>query len=124
MIHQILFWFSGYLPCRLINNDGQPYLERYFLFSCCGLTAYLHRFVGQDGDRGLHDHPWDYSLAIVLAGGYVEERLNGFDPAVGLVIGERLVRWCNLITAHDFHRISRTQRDTWTLFIHTKRIKG
>jgi len=124
MIRRFLFWFSSRLPCRLIDNGGQPYLERYFLFSCCGLTAYLHRFVGQDGDRDLHDHPWNYSLAIVLVGRYFEERLHGFDPAFGLVIGERLIRRFNLITGRDFHRISRTQKETWTLFMHGRRVKG
>ncbi|MEZ5739520.1 MAG: hypothetical protein R3E68_08760 [Burkholderiaceae bacterium] len=53
-LRQWLFNRSNRLACRVICDGDQPYLERYFLFRRLGLTAYLHRFVASDPDRGLH----------------------------------------------------------------------
>ncbi|MCP5136550.1 MAG: hypothetical protein H6981_07105 [Gammaproteobacteria bacterium] len=110
-------------PGRLIQIDGKPYLERYFVARLLGLTIYLHRFVGPDGDRHVHNHPWRLSLSIVLRGGYREARLVSFAP---YQTREREVRWINLIRRSTFHRIVGATRpgDTWTLFIHTTRRLG
>ena len=58
MIRRALFRYTARRPCRLIDIEGRPYLERYYLGSLFGVTAYLHRFVGYDSDREVHDHPW------------------------------------------------------------------
>lgn len=118
MFRRILYWLTGKLPARLIAGDnGEPYLERYFLFRCLGVTAYLHRFVASDPDRGLHDHPWGWSASLMLAGGYREIRR----AAVRHLKPGRI----NFIRGTDFHRIILpANRDAWTLFIHGKRTKG
>jgi hypothetical protein len=109
-------------PCRLIDVDGRPYLERYFLATLPGGGAiYLHRFLAPDPDRGLHDHPWPWALSLVLAGGYVEAR---GDPW-----GERRRRAVrpgrlNLIRGTTFHRIvALAAGEAWTLFAHGPRVK-
>ena len=109
-MRRLLFRLSGVLPCRIIADGDEPYLERYFLFRAFGLQAYLHRFVASDPDRGLHDHPWPWALAIVLAGRYREMRRSG----------AREVRWFNLLTEDTFHRvvIPAGAPDVWTLFVH------
>lgn len=124
-----LFRLSGRLPCRLIKIEGSPYLERYWLGRGMGVTAYLHRFVGRDGDRNLHDHPWRWSLSIVLTGGYLEARLRWFDPSLTTGWNERVRRiggWrrLNWIGCGDFHQIVRVDPETWTLFMHGPRVKG
>lgn len=110
-------------PVKRIDGDqGQPYLERAFLFSVFGVTAYLHRFVGDDPDYNLHDHPWGWSFSIVLLGRYIERFL------CGPMVMSRHIRWFNWIPGYRFHRIGlnplyRRQR-VWTLFVHGPRVKG
>lgn len=110
MIRHLLFWLSSRLPLRVIAEDGKPYLERYYVASLFGLRVYLHRFVGSDPARGLHDHPWRWAVSLVLAGFYIEERRTGTAP----------VRWLNVLTGDTFHRVVLPdgERDAWTLFIH------
>ncbi|TLS67499.1 hypothetical protein FE236_11530 [Mariprofundus erugo] len=123
---KMLFALSGHLPCRLIKVEGQPYLERYYVGSLFGFTAFLHRFIAADGDREVHDHPWRIAMSIVLSGSYREEwvrHINLLDQA-GWTAKMRHVRWFNWIPGHRFHRIADAEPETWTLFIHGKRTKG
>ncbi len=125
MLRKLLYRYSARLPCRLIYPDGRPYLERYYLGRLFGLTFYLHRFVNGDGDRALHDHPWRWCGALVLAGGYRERRLRWFDPRHGFHAVERAVGAgrLNLMNARSFHQILAARPDTWTLFAHSGKIK-
>lgn len=118
MIKTFLFWLTSKLPAREINGEhDEPYLDRYFLFRLLGLQAYIHRFLASDPDRGLHDHPWGWSLSLVLVGGYREIRKSG---------ERRLKPWrFNLIRGTDFHRILLDEgEEAWTLFLHGRRTKG
>lgn len=125
MISRLLYHWSARLPCRLIyRGDNQPYLERYYLGQFRGRTAYLHRFVAQDGDEGFHDHPWK-AVSLCLCGWYRSQRLTGLDP-----LGPPMYEWEHMrifkrshLGLMDFHKINRTRCETWTLFIHGKRIK-
>lgn len=127
MIKKLLYNFSGNLPCRLIDIDGNPYLERYFIGKIFGITFYLHRFVSADTERNVHDHPWGWAFALVLAGGYQEERLQYFDlKSDGWVSKNRNIHRgkINVINAPVFHRIGSAEPETYTLFVHGPRIKG
>lgn len=127
MLNKLLYKISGLLPARAIFINGQPYMERYFLFRAFGYTAYLHRFLSADGDRYPHDHPWETSYGIPLTGGYSEERcsinpnakygqiIHGYSRRKGPI--NRLQT--NKISHKDWHRIARVQPRTWTLFIHS-----
>lgn len=119
MMRAFLFWLAGRLPCRIIAEEGSVYLERYYLFTLLGWRFYLHRFVGSDPDRGLHDHPWSRAFSIILAGWYFEETRAG----------TRKVRWFNSLTGDSFHRVvlpcgdyrpdfSCDEFPCWTLFFH------
>lgn len=113
MMRTFLFWLTSRLPCRIISDGNAPYLERYYLFTLLGWRFYLHRFVGSDPDRGLHDHPWARAFSIVLAGQYWEETRSG----------RRLVRWFNSLTGDTFHRVvlphvGLYEFPCWTLFFH------
>lgn len=91
----LLYWITGFLPTRFINDGNVRYLERYYLFTFLGWTFYLHRFVGSDPDRGLHDHPWSRAFSIILSGWYFEETRSGTSE----------VRWFNALTGDTFHRV-------------------
>lgn len=123
MRRRFLYWLTGFLPCRLIKVGDQPYLERYYVGRLFGVTFYLHRFISADGDRDVHNHPWRLSAALVLAGGYREERVTQITPD-GWHSKERdlYLPKINIITGSRFHRIMETQPETWTLFMHGKRI--
>lgn len=125
MLEKLLYRFTDRLPCRVIDGEqGEPYLERYYLFGLLGWTAYLHRFVDSDPDRGLHDHPWGRALSLVLSSGYDELRpQNGnFDE----IVVRRLKPWrLNWLRGDDYHRVLlRDRQPAWTLFMHGPRIKG
>jgi hypothetical protein len=90
-----LYWLTGFLPARIINDGNTPYLERYYLFTVLGWTFYLHRFVGSDPDRGMHCHPWKMAFSIILSGYYWEET----------VYGTHKVRWFNWLTGESRHRV-------------------
>ena len=76
-MRMLLMWITSFLPARVISDNGHPYLERYYVCTLLGVRIYLHRFVGSDPDRGVHDHPWAWARSIVLAGWYLEERRTG-----------------------------------------------
>ncbi len=125
MIQRLLFAITARLPCRLIDGEhGEPYLERYYLFGAFGWHAYLHRFVDSDPDRGLHDHPWDRAVSLVLTGGYDEMRPVAEDP--DRTVTRTLRPWrINRLRGTDFHRVVlREGRPAWTLFMHGPRVKG
>ena len=66
-MNRLLLWLTGFLPCRIISEGDQPYLERYYLMTLFGWRFYIHRFVASDPDRGLHDHPWPKAYSIILS---------------------------------------------------------
>ena len=142
LIPTLLHRITDHLPCRFIDGEqGEPYLERYYLFGLFGWHAYLHRFVDSDPDRGLHDHPWGRAVSLVLSGGYDEVRFA--EPVAGTSVGaaaagghvaaggaETRVRHVrpgrlNMLRGRDYHRVVlRDGRPAWTLFLHGPRVKG
>lgn len=114
-----LFELTAELPCRIIQRDGQPYLERYFVsddyydrFLCIPGYTYIHRFVGGGEDEALHDHPWPCSSDI-LHGHYTEKRLVDANT-----ISERKLTPVNrnIINLYQPHQICNPAPETWTLF--------
>jgi len=84
LLFTFLFWLvfgsrrkdngiGGFLSRRYITGlDGSDYLiRRYLLPRNNFLNIYLHKFLGSDDDRALHDHPW-YSVSVVLKGELIE----------------------------------------------------
>ena len=108
-MNRLLYWLSGRLPCRIIADAGKPYLERYYVGTVLGVRFYLHRFVGSDPDRGLHDHPWPWAGSIILSGWYWEVTRSGTQK----------VRWLNFLVGDSFHRVVLSLgQPCWTLFFH------
>lgn len=57
-------------PDEVIGEEGIPYLLRWWLVKWSFFSLYLHRFLHDDIDRALHDHPAP-SLSFSL-GSYLE----------------------------------------------------
>ena len=128
MIRRLLKRVTSHLRCRSIaGGDGSTYLERYYLWGWAPWNpnpkssklvpwlpgAMLHHFVRSDEDRELHNHPWRWSLSVILAGGYVEERMVD-----GRVVLRRVTPGSiNIIRDNDFHRVDLLEKDCWSLFI-------
>jgi hypothetical protein len=137
MMLRFLYWVVRFLqPPRIIRDDGEPYLSRYYLSerptmpdgsdpfdsngnlrlgaisNRKGLGRFIHHFHRGDNARELHNHPWRWSVSLILAGGYVEERRHGD------VVKTRRLRAgsFNFIWGSTFHRVDITG-DTWTLFL-------
>lgn len=131
----LLRWLVSRLPVRVIFDETgtRPYLSRFYLFGAPergsfdangdpkpearlprGLGLYVHRFHRSDEDRELHNHPWQWALSLVLAGGYVEERRIEGGAIRTRVVGPGSL---NYITADTFHRVDLIDEDAWTLFL-------
>jgi hypothetical protein len=137
MVRQLLHTLSGLLPVRIITaevegvEDGVPLFERYLIGRLPkfgrwgGGVIYLHHYLRSDPDDSLHDHPWNWAVALPLAGGYDEVRLDGFD-----VDGMRQRRSWRApgvpyrLTGADFHRVQLRAATSWSLFIHGPFTKG
>lgn len=126
IVAPVLLRVSNRLRVREIRIHGERYIERYYLGTAFGVTAYLHRYLNCDGDRYLHDHPWAWSCGLPLVGGYTERRLRWLCPLAGPVDRLRTVHrfMPNIMTARSFHKIERVKPGTWTLFFHGRRNKG
>lgn len=68
---------TRFFPIEFIDGWGrQLYLIRWILKHTDDYAWYLHRFVGSDWSRDLHDHPKPF-LSIGLWGSYIEETPEG-----------------------------------------------
>lgn len=113
-MHKKLMKFTRNKPMRLIEINGDAYLERYHVASLFGFKIWLHRFIRNDSDRHLHNHPW-HALSVILTGGYREiVALKGYRnwDIVDYKRGN-----FNLIKADKTHRILQVEPNTWTLML-------
>ena len=99
-------------PHRII---GENYLHRWHLVPRNPLfNIYLHKFMGNDDDRALHDHPWA-SVSFLLKGGLIE--VLPFPPH-GWQHWKRIRRVVPVFRrATHAHRIVLAEGPAWTLFI-------
>lgn len=117
MLDIIISGISSLLLKREIRGfDNEPYLERYSIIRTKWFSAYLHKFVDSDPDRGLHTHPFAWSWSMILYGEYRE--LTEFCT-------HRRVQFS--VSSFDHlhkHRVLLQKKPCWTLFIHGIRLYG
>lgn len=98
--------------------DGSPPFDshgqtRKGLTDPSAFGLYVHRFHRSDEDHELHNHPWQWAVSFVIAGGYAEERRVGDKVAWRAVPPLSF----NIIRGDDFHRVDLLEHDAWTLFL-------
>ena len=126
-LYKILDLIKNFIKTRhvIINDriDGEPYLERYYLFlktrQYFPFNIFLHKFLKSDLED-LHDHPWPY-FTLILKGGYWEHISNGLgDKPTRIWRGPGHFRFSH---ANSLHRIelninkNKEIQNCWTLFI-------
>lgn len=109
------------LPRKTFHNIAGAYLTRYRVFDTDACKLFLHNFHRPDEDTELHNHPWAAAIAIVLSGGYVEERKSH----LGDRVYKRPVRRfsVNILFADTFHCVASLDRDTWTVMLTGPRVQ-
>lgn len=95
---------------------GVNYLSRWHVIPRNPLfNVYLHKFLGSDDERALHDHPW-VNCSIVLKGSYREHTKQGSPlRRRGSIVLRR---------ATAAHRLEVVHGPVWTLFITGPRIRA
>ena len=108
----------GRAPDVIIGTP--PYLLRWHLIPRNPfINIYLHRFLRDDDDRAMHDHPWP-SVSLALAGKMRELFLrNGQDCERNVMPGDVVAR-----RARHTHRMVLLVGPAWTLFITGPRIRA
>lgn len=104
----LIEWHLGLPPHDV--TIGHNYLYRWFVIPHNRfLNVYLHKFVGSDDDRALHDHPW-WNCSVILAGSYREHLPGGVS---------RIRNTFDIVCrpAHFTHRVEILTGTVWTLFI-------
>jgi hypothetical protein len=152
VIGRMLEWIASKMPSPRIIYDRagvSPYLSRWYLlgrptmpdgshpFTEDGsprpgiqepdrpFAVFLHKFHRGDDDAELHNHPWTWSVALILSGGYREEYRRGA-PEDGGCVFRRTMRPLSLnVIHHDtFHRVELLDKDAWSLFVAGPREKS
>lgn len=71
-------WAKGWLSGGPHFIIGPRYLLRWYVIPRNPwLNVYLHKFLHDDEDRALHDHPW-WFVSVMLKGKYSEETQHGW----------------------------------------------
>lgn len=59
-------------PHFVVGGHDDPYMLRWYLIPRNRFfNLYLHKFMRDDNDQALHDHPW-WFVSLMLKGGYFE----------------------------------------------------
>jgi hypothetical protein len=101
-------------PDFIIGGPDDPYMLRWYVIPRNRwFNVYLHKFLRDDDDRALHDHPW-VSLSFALSGEYIEHTDDYIKRRRrGSIVFRR---------ATHSHRIELVRKDgkampAWTLFL-------
>lgn len=120
-------WAAGG-PHFVVGDPANPYLHRWYVLPRNPLlNVYVHKFLRDDDDRALHDHPWP-SVSLLLRGRYVEQTFTGrANPATGERETERrLFTWGSVVFrgAEYAHRVELVGGvPAWTLFVTGPRVR-
>ncbi len=122
----------------ITDPDGNPYLDRLYIFRCPLFGWMLHWIRSADFDRTPHNHPWGITKkssfwSFVVRGGYTEELAtihHAFhdDDYRGVLTAHRTEthkagRW-HAFGLNDVHRISECDPRTVTFVVSGKKRSG
>jgi hypothetical protein len=137
-IARALLAVAHHLPQPRVIYDRfgrEPYLSRYYLVGRptttngsdpfdllgnprdgivwpSGPGLYLHRVHQSDSDLELHNHPWQWAAALILSGGYHEERLHADGKVRVRMLRPGQINW---IASDTYHRVQLRGAESWSL---------
>lgn len=106
-------------PDFIIGSADNPYMKRWWMKREQDGGCYIHRFLRDDDDRALHDHPWR-SMSILLEGETREQYApNLTDPRDPSQYKSRDLKPGDVVfrDAGFSHRIELLTKSAVTLFI-------
>lgn len=119
MFRSLWKWFRGWLtggPHFVVGPAHDPYLLRWYILPRNPLfNIYVHKFLRDDDDRAMHDHPWP-SMSVLVRGRYIEQTSQGrreYGPGSVLFRGASYTHRVELIDC----------KPCWTLFITGPRVR-
>lgn len=124
LIKTVLTIATRGLPKRIIRDksDHGVYLTRYYLIRTAVIEIVIHHILRADGEKRLHDHPWNWAFSLILVGSYLEERSSDKTRVAVKVFRPGQI---NLIRSATWHRIADLlSEDVWTLFVHGPRVQS
>jgi hypothetical protein len=129
MIRNLRKWIAVWLhggPHFIIGTKADPYLYRWYVIPRNPwLNIYLHKFLRDDEDRALHDHPW-WFVSLILKGGYFEVTPTGTIERGWLSLGFRPALWRHRVVLPraygDNHAVGRMV-PAWTLVITGRKVR-
>jgi len=101
-------------PDFTVVIKGQEYMQRWWVIPRNRIfNIYLHRFLHDDEDEALHDHPW-FNASFILKGTYTEWSIKA-----GGVHSKRIAKEGSFKVRmpHTAHRIALHDGECWTLFM-------
>ncbi len=126
---KLYYWFITLLsgkPHFIIGGLDNPYMYRWYLVPRNRLfNLYLHKFLRDDDDRALHDHPW-WFYSIMIRGGYnevVPAAIGEYCTPDGNTVIERTAPSIAFRPATHRHRVvlhrdsSGAMKPAWTLIL-------
>lgn len=112
-------WFVGWMhggPHFRVGAPTRPYMLRWYLIPRNWLcNVYLHKFLRDDDDRALHDHPWA-SVSLLLKGKYTEVTTSG-----RVVYSAPSIRFRSSTFSH---RVELNGGTAWTLFLTGRTVRN
>lgn len=109
-------WARGWWSLKPHFIIGDRYLLRWYVIPRNPwLNIYLHKFLHDDEDRALHDHPW-WFISVMLKGGYYEVTQNNFTQRLAPSVAFRKPTYAHRVV---LPRVSGTDtvRPCWTLVV-------
>lgn len=111
-------------PDLVFHNKNGEYLRRWYIVPRNTFSnVMLHRFVGDDDDRAMHDHPW-WSASFVLKGCYWEWTIRNGQK----VMIKRKASWRPILrdgqTPHRIILDRPGKQSCWTLFLTGPRFRS
>lgn len=112
-------WASGWShlgPHFVVGDANNPYLHRWYVLPRFDfLSVYVHKFLRDDDDRALHDHPWK-SVSFLFRGQYIEVTADGKET---LYKAPSVIWRPNAAAPHRIKLID--GKPAWTLFVAGRR---
>lgn len=112
---------AAYVLAVILSYKRKGPLDRWYLLPPTPWgRVFLHRMLLPDDRPEVHNHPWP-CFSIVLWGGYREMRWTKATGTIGM--RARVRGSINRLPLEAFHRIVSVKPNTWTLFVHGRRVR-